>query len=158
MNEATPHATTGAQTGVRMEFRSCPTNLAAVRGCVENLAASAGFDAEWRFRITLAVDEALANVIRHGYCDRRDGSIRMTVSVPAGGGIRIEIEDECPAVDPSAIPSRDLDEIRPGGLGWHIIRETFERADWNPRGDCGMSLVLERGPQPAALPVPPSSP
>ena len=139
-----------SHTGIELRFRSCPTNLAAVRGCVESLATSAGFGDEWRFRIVLAVDEALANVIRHGYCGRLDGEIHVRASIPVGGGIRLEIEDECPAVDPASIRNRDLDEVRPGGLGWPIIRETFDRHEWRPRGDVGMYLLLERGPQPAA--------
>ena len=28
-----------SHTGIELRFRSCPTNLAAVRGCIENLAA-----------------------------------------------------------------------------------------------------------------------
>ena len=139
-----------SHTGIELRFRSCPTNLAAVRGCVESLAASAGFGDEWRFRIVLAVDEALANVIRHGYCGRTDGEIHLRASIPPGGGIRLEIEDECPTVDPASIRNRDLDEVRPGGLGWPIIRETFDRHEWRPRGDVGMYLLLERGPQPVA--------
>jgi anti-sigma regulatory factor (Ser/Thr protein kinase) len=138
-----------SHTGIELRFRSCPTNLAAVRGCVEALAASAGFNDEWRFRIVLAVDEALANVIRHGYRGRTDGDIRLQASIPAGGGIRLEIEDECPAVDPRSIAERNLDEVRPGGLGWPIIRETFDLHEWKPKGAVGMYLLLERGPQPA---------
>lgn len=139
-----------SHTGIELRFRSCPTNLAAVRGCVESLAASAGFGEDWRFRIVLAVDEALANVIRHGYGGRNDGEIRLRASIPPGGGIRLEIEDDCPSVDPASVRDRDLDEIRPGGLGWPIIRETFERLEWKPKGDLGMHLLLERGPQPTA--------
>lgn len=146
-----------SHTGIELRFRSCPTNLAAVRGCVESLAASAGFGDEWRFRIVLAVDEALANVIRHGYCGRTDGEIHLRASIPPGGGIRLEIEDECPTVDPASIRDRNLEEVRPGGLGWPIIRETFDRHEWRPRGDVGMYLLLERGPQPAAEPITPGT-
>jgi anti-sigma regulatory factor (Ser/Thr protein kinase) len=146
-----------SHTGIELRFRSCPTNLAAVRGCVENLAASAGFDEGWRFRIVLAVDEALANVIRHGYCGRTDGEVLVRASIPAGGGIRLEIEDECPAVDPRSVAERNLDEVRPGGLGWPIIRDTFDRHEWKPKGDVGMYLLLERGPQPAGDSPPPAT-
>ena len=146
-----------SNTGIELRFRSCPTNLAAVRGCVESLAASAGFGDEWRFRIVLAVDEALANVIRHGYAGRTDGEIHLRASIPPGGGIRLEIEDECPAVDPRSIQERNLDEVRPGGLGWPIIRETFDRHEWKPKGDVGMYLLLERGPQPASEPPRPAT-
>lgn len=143
-----------SHTGIELRFRSCPTNLAAVRGCIESLTAIAGFNDEWRFRIVLAVDEALANVIRHGYRGRPDGEIHVRASIPAGGGIRLEIEDECPTVDPRSIRDRNLDEVRPGGLGWPIIRETFDRHEWRAKGDVGMYLLLERGPQPAATPSP----
>jgi sigma-B regulation protein RsbU (phosphoserine phosphatase) len=150
-----------SNTGIELRFRSCPTNLAAVRGCVESLAASAGFSEEWRFRIVLAVDEALANVIRHGYSGRTDGEIHLRASIPPAGGIRLEIEDQCPPIDPGSVRERDLEEVRPGGLGWPIIRDTFDRHEWRPKGDVGMYLLLERGPQPAGdspSPAPESSP
>ena len=95
------------------------------------------------------MDEALCNVIRHGYERRRDGPIWLSVwPLPGGGGnghaggIRIVVEDEARQVDPSQIKSRDLDEIRPGGLGVHIIRQVMDEVSFEKRDTIGMRLTL----------------
>jgi hypothetical protein len=47
-------------------------------------------------------------------------------------------------VDPTTIKSRDLDEIRPGGLGVHIITEVMDEVRWEKRtdGPIGMRLTM----------------
>lgn len=132
-------------TGPAMELRftSDPDNLAPVRACVERFAADAGFDEERRALIALAVDEAIANSIRHGYHGRGDGPITLRLGMLDRGGVRIDLEDEGEQVDPSEIKSRDLAEVRPGGLGVHIIKSTFERCAWRRRDLRGMAVTLE---------------
>jgi anti-sigma regulatory factor (Ser/Thr protein kinase) len=49
--------------------------------------------------------------------------------------IRIVIEDEAQQIDPALIRSRDLDEIRPGGLGVHIIKTIMDEAAYEKRSD-----------------------
>ena len=57
---------------------------------------------------------------------------------------RILIEDEAEQVDPEEIQPRSLDEIRPGGLGVHIIREVMDEARFErrPGSDVGMRLEM----------------
>jgi anti-sigma regulatory factor (Ser/Thr protein kinase) len=57
-------------------------------------------------------------------------------------GLKVVLEDEARQVDPSKIKSRDLDEIRPGGLGVHIIREVMDEAVYERRDRVGMRLTL----------------
>jgi hypothetical protein len=59
-----------------------------------------------------------------------------------GPGVCIVIEDEARQVDPAKIKGRDLDDIRPGGLGVHIIRQVVDRAEYAPREHAGMRLTL----------------
>jgi hypothetical protein len=64
---------------------------------------------------------------------------------PGGGrcaGLRIVIEDCGRQADPDAIKGRDLDDIRPGGLGVHIIREVMDQAVYEKRPAGGMRLTL----------------
>ena len=67
-----------------LRIRSDPCELAAVRDRVREAALDAGFGEEDAAKITLAVDEALTNVIRHGYGGPCDEPIEIRVSVPAG--------------------------------------------------------------------------
>lgn len=128
--------------------------------CVARAAVSAalqkyGFGADPCAKMMLAVDEALTNIIRHGYEGREDGPIWLRLrpeQLNGSNGVRIVIEDHARQVDPSAMRGRDLKDVRPGGLGVHIIREVMDEVTYEPRDDGpGMRLVMTRSiGQPAA--------
>ena len=100
------------------------------------------------------MDEALCNIIRHGYEKRRDGPIWLSLWPSADGngsaGITVVIEDEARQVDPCCIKGRDLEEIRPGGLGVHIIKEVMDEVRYEKRDKVGMRLTLVKRRPPAA--------
>lgn len=138
---------------VRVEILSRPELLAPVRAMVISLSERFGFDEIESGHLALAVDEALANVIRHGYEGDADGRIWIAIGVVEADTprMRIEIEDEGRQVDPETIASRDLEEIRPGGLGVHIMREITDSCTFEPRQHGGMRLVLEKRLDPAGV-------
>jgi anti-sigma regulatory factor (Ser/Thr protein kinase) len=132
---------------LKLQMVSDPVYLSGAREMVASVSRRLGFSEEACGQIALAVDEALCNVIRHGYEKRRDGPIWLSVWPLAGdnghpGGIRIVVEDEAKQVDPAQIKSRDLDEIRPGGLGVHIIRQVMDEVSFEKRERVGMRLIL----------------
>ena len=131
---------------LRLELVSKPAYLCGVRELIGGVAQQFGFVGPQAHRIVLAVDEALANVIVHGYQRREDGSIRVDIfrvgDHAATAGIRIVIEDDGRTVDPATIRSRELADIRPGGLGVHIIREIMDQVTYEPRPSGGMRLTL----------------
>ncbi|MFT3685233.1 MAG: ATP-binding protein [Phycisphaerales bacterium] len=131
---------------------------------VSSIAKRLGFSDEAAAHIALAIDEALCNVIRHGY-DKQDERPIWISLFPEGGvsspltqgkaspttGLRIVIEDEAKQVDPSIIKSRDLDEIRPGGLGVHIIQQVMDSVNYEhrtgPNGGMRLTMVKRKGSQ-----------
>ncbi len=133
-----------SQPTVRLEIASRPSLLAAARALVATIAQRYGFDEIQCGQISLAVDEALCNIIRHGYNCRDDGRILISLSQreAQSPGIEIVIEDDALQVDPDTIRSRDLDDIRPGGLGVHIIREIMDEVSYTRRDRRGMRLTL----------------
>lgn len=132
---------------VCLQMMSQPRLLAAARAMISNLAQRLGFNEIQCGQISLAVDETLCNIINHGYDRRDDGRIwiRVWALEPDPVGIRIVIEDEARQVDPASIRSRDLDDIRPGGLGVHLIRETMDDVQFEQRdGGVGMRVTLTK--------------
>lgn len=133
---------------LRLELLSQPRLLAAVRGMVHQLARRIGFAETESSKIALALDEALCNVIRHGYDQREDGLIRLTVWITPKESdeprLRLMIEDEARQVDPQSIRPRDLSEVRPGGLGVHLIREIMDDVIYEKRASQGMRLTLTK--------------
>lgn len=149
---------------VRVEIRSNPLYLSGVRELVSGIAKRLGFTDESCGQIALAVDEALCNVIRHGYQRETNRPIWLSIW-PVGGiwgpsidaaattqiadqradAMLIVIEDEAAQVDPETIRSRDLEQIRPGGLGVHIIKTVMDEAVYEKRSNgsgAGMRLSM----------------
>lgn len=137
-------ADTAAEPEVRLQMFSQPRFLAGARALVGSVAQRLGFNEMQCGQISLAVDEALCNVITHGYKRRADGRLWIDLwtleSNPAG--IKIVIDDLAPQVDPKDIQPRNLDDIRPGGLGVHIIREVMDEVTYEQREGGGMRLTM----------------
>jgi anti-sigma regulatory factor (Ser/Thr protein kinase) len=132
---------------IQVQILSRPELLAPVRSMANALAQDAGLDDMSACHLVLAMDEALTNVIRHGYAGSPDGRIWIRLArLPDGPGLRVEILDRARTVDPDQLRSRDLDEIRPGGLGMHLIRSLVDRFEHAARSEGGMRMVLEKRP------------
>ena len=132
---------------MRLEMLSQPRLLAAARAMVGQFAQRMGFSEGACGQISLAVDEALCNIINHGYERRTDGRIWLSLwglHESAAPTLRIVIEDRAKQVDPAVIKSRDLEDIRPGGLGVHIIREVMDSVQYEHRADGGMRLSMSK--------------
>lgn len=124
-----------------IEGSLCKLNLPAraqslilIRRSVEASANLSGFSKEQTQDIVLAVDEACQNVVRHAYKDTLDGDLGVEIR-RENGDYRILIRDFAPQVDESQIKSRDLDDVRPGGLGVYFIREVMDAMDYLPPPD-----------------------
>src|SRR5499433_3063251 len=92
---------------MRFAMPSDPRYLPVVRGAVGPLAAAIGWDESECRAITLAVDEALANVIRHAYHDRADGVIELECRESAEG-LEITLLDNGESPDRSKICAREI--------------------------------------------------
>ena len=117
------------------------TSLRLIRQAVSNTALSCGFNKETSQDLVLAVDEACQNVVRHAYGGREDGDMNIEIRCE-GNSYIILIRDFAPAVDVSKIKPRDLDDVRPGGLGVHFIREVMDDVQHMPPPDGQGNLLL----------------
>ena len=109
-------------------------SLGLVRRAVEAAATSCGFAKEQTQDIVLAVDEACQNVVRHAYGGRGEGDIVVDLRREQGE-FQVLIRDFAAPVDVDQIKSRALDDVRPGGLGVHFIREVMDEMDYLPPPD-----------------------
>lgn len=95
--------------------------------------------------VILAIDECCANVVRHRKAIIDDGKIHVRAEVRPEH-LRVRIGNFCTESDVPEIVPRDLEDVRPGGLGTHFVREimnsvTYEPDETRPRS---MSLVLDK--------------
>ncbi len=127
-----------------MRLTSDLDEIPNVRQAGEKIALASGFSAEKAAMIMLTIDEALANVIKHGYEGQKGRPIDVLIErvCPEGRvGIRILIRDNAKQVDPATIKSRDLDDVRPGGLGVHLIKTLMDEVVHRPTAE-GMELEM----------------
>ena len=84
----------------------------------------------------MAIDEALANVIRHAYHNRADGLIELECRESADG-LEITVLDNGEGPDRSKICAREIGCDQPGGLGTHIIKNVMDKVSYeeSPEGN-----------------------
>jgi anti-sigma regulatory factor (Ser/Thr protein kinase) len=120
---------------LKLHLHSDPKLLCVVRGALERLTEVLGFSPSDCRSVTRAVDEALTNIMRHCYHGRTDQPIevscrRLPRRASSGEGLEILLSDRGPAVDPAKLRGRRLDEIKPGGLGLHFIRQSMDTVEY----------------------------
>ena len=144
---------------LKLQLQSNPEALCLVRATVERAAEVMHFqDADAR-AIVRSVDEALANVMRHAYGGRPGFPIEMSCyKLPVGekktarGGIEIFLTDKGVPIKPATLKGRPLDEIRPGGLGLHFIRQSMDEVEFTrKKGKNLLRMVKYLLPTPHAV-------
>lgn len=103
-------------------------DLEKIRRFVEDSAAGMGITGPMVDDLVLAVDEAAANAIEHGY-GGQTGPLELEVS-HAGDELTVRLRDRAPAFDPTLQAAPDLTlplEERPiGGVGIHLARQVLD--------------------------------
>lgn len=123
---------------LKLQLESNPDSLTLVRATLERLAEFLHFSPSDSRSIVRSVDEALANVIRHAYAGKTGLPIAVTcrrLRIEDHGrtklGIEILLEDSGNSPDLTKVTGRSLDEIRPGGLGLHFIRQSMDHVQFS---------------------------
>jgi anti-sigma regulatory factor (Ser/Thr protein kinase) len=141
---STPEAASkGFSLRVTFEMFSQARCLPVVRATVAELAATVGWSESEARCITMAVDEALANVIRHAYHGRADAPIELHC-LASDDQMEIRIRDTGDAPDRSRICAREVDCDRIGGLGTHIIRDVMDAVSYESDNDGNWFTAIKR--------------
>ena len=97
--------------------------------------------------LVLAVNEAVTNVLLHGY-DSRPGPVTICVEV-VDNDLRVILTDSAPLFDPTRVPPPDIVlplEDRPlGGLGVHMMRQLTDELLYRPLADGNELIFVKRG-------------
>jgi len=138
-------AGSGKETIFHLTFPSQPDRLKLVRGAVYDTAMLSGCSEDVARDIVIAIDEACQNVIRHAYKGAPDGEIVLDI-LRNGDEIELHLIDQAATVDPAKIMPRDLDDLRPGGLGTHFIREVMDEVEFlvPPQGTGNLLRMVKK--------------
>jgi serine/threonine-protein kinase RsbW len=117
--------TTGADTievSVRNDLKEVPRTSEILAA----FWAAHGLPPEPEMDASLALEEILSNIIRHGCQPGRDYDIRVRISL-RGDRYELEISDDAKPYNPLLLPEPNLDlpieQRKPGGLGVFLVRQ-----------------------------------
>ena len=126
-------------------FPARAEQLKEIRARVREAAEACGCAPDCAQDMVIAVDEACQNIIRHGYCGDPRGSIELRIE-RCGESLVFSLSDWAPPVDPAEVRPRDLDDLRPGGLGTRLMREAMDECEFlEPPPGCGNLLRMVKG-------------
>jgi anti-sigma regulatory factor (Ser/Thr protein kinase) len=94
-------------------------------------------------KIVLCVDEACSNIIKYGYGCNCDEPIEISYQMLNDNFI-VQIRDYGKQCDPSTFTPRQLDELRPGGLGTFFIQEIMDSVHYCTNRDKGTLLTMTK--------------
>lgn len=138
-----------AQQLAEIRIPSSADQLAGLRKKIKEILEQQGCKHDIINNIVLGVNEACMNVIQHAYGEGHPGEIILEI-LDIGGQLVFRLTDFADTVDKSCIKSRDLGDIRPGGLGVHIINEVMDKAEFlDPPGGVGNVLEMKKNIKPS---------
>jgi phosphoserine phosphatase RsbU/P len=98
------------------------------------------------YDLNVALEEAVTNIISHGYSDHREHEILVRIRVESGEVIA-EVKDDAEAFNPLTTPDADvttpLDERTVGGLGIHLMRKLMDGIEYQRLED-GNLLIMKK--------------
>ena len=81
--------------------------------------------------LVLAIAEAAQNIVKHAYKDNQDSNDIMVVKISCEDNkLQIAFYDMGTPVDPKKVKHREIDNIKPGGLGTFFIQEIMDAVEF----------------------------
>lgn len=122
----------------RISIPSRTDQLFRVRNFISDLARSHGFMEDDINKISIAVDEACTNIIKHGYHFSPNHEIDIEVK-RNNEQFEILISDNGSQFDPNAVETPNMKEYlthyRRGGLGLYLMKRIMDKVEFHFTND-----------------------
>lgn len=121
--------------------------LASISDFIVGAATRTGMGDHAVWQIQLAVDEAVTNIIQHGYSHSEPGSIELACGVEQGEFV-VTVRDRGRRFKPEEVPSPDItspiDERKAGGLGLYLMGRLMDSVRFDFDDQRGNLLTMTR--------------
>ena len=113
-----------------------PSSIPAVSEGVRQLLESKGWTDDELMPVELAIDEALANAIRHGCKNDPTKKVQCVVTTDAKGEVVIVVRDPGPGFDAAKVPNPLAGEnvLKPSGRGVFLINQLMDEVGFADGG------------------------
>lgn len=108
-----------------LRFPSDPKKLRMVREKVQEITEEIGCSKKLISDLVIAINEACMNIMQHAYKGDKSGEILLEIQKERGD-LQVVLTDFADPVDPKKIRPRDLEDVKPGGLGTFFIQEIMD--------------------------------
>jgi anti-sigma regulatory factor (Ser/Thr protein kinase) len=115
---------------LKLVVPSDPRFLSIARAAVSEVSVICGLSEELRLGVTLAVDEAVANIIRHAYKNRHDQEIELNCQA-GPNQIVFTLLDRGEPPDPARICGQPLNDFSLSGRGTHLMKAVMDEVHYD---------------------------
>ncbi len=123
---------------------SSTDNLSLVRSFIEYHGRELELGNKEIAHISLAVDEACTNIIKHAYNYSKNGKIKINIDKKKDK-LSVKLTDKGSHFDPSIIPDPNIEESQKmkkgGGLGMFLMKKIMDEVEYRAKGK-GNELIL----------------
>ena len=107
------------------------SSLKDVRSFCREVFEKLEIDQNLKDELVLAIAEAAQNIVKHAYKDSPDTEDKMVVQISCKENkLQIGFYDMGTPVDPGKVKHREIDNVKPGGLGTFFIQQIMDAVEF----------------------------
>ena len=112
----------------KREFIVNSASLKDVRSFSREVFEKIKINQDLKDELVLAIAEAAQNIVKHAYKDIKTNNDKMEIKISLGTNNELEIGffDKGKPVDGAKVRHRNIDDVKPGGLGTFFIQQIMD--------------------------------
>ena len=115
----------------KKDFLVRSSSLKDVRTFCREVFEKLQIDQKLKDELVLAIAEAAQNIVKHAYKNDPQTDDKMVVQISCKDNkLQIGFYDMGTPVDPNKVKHREIDNVKPGGLGTFFIQEIMDAVEF----------------------------
>ena len=115
----------------KKDFLVRSSSLKDVRSFCREVLEKLQIDQNLKDELVLAIAEAAQNIVKHAYKNNSQTEDKMVVQITCKDNkLQIGFYDMGTPVDPNKVKHREIDNVKPGGLGTFFIQEIMDAVEF----------------------------
>ena len=115
----------------KKDFLVRSSSLKDVRTFCREVFEKVQIEQNLKDELVLAIAEAAQNIVKHAYKDDPQTDDKMVVQISCKDNkLQIGFYDMGTPVDPNKVKHREIDNVKPGGLGTFFIQEIMDAVEF----------------------------
>ena len=120
-----------AQISEQRDFVVSSSSLKDVRSFSREVFEKVNIDQDLKDELVLAIAEAAQNIVKHAFKNAANANELMVVQISCENNkLQIAFYDRGTPVDPKKVKHREIDNVKPGGLGTFFIQEIMDAVEF----------------------------